>query len=345
MASADSAACELTRWHMPCAQFTLLMQTIRCQQLAGSEAALREWLDTFQPATASCSTHRCCAVLDGPLVPGEQQTMFAVLAPAGSGGGGGAVVRALALSSSTAVCPPGKHLLYLWTGDAAVSGSSNSGSGDGGESVESSAAPQADAASLLMPALAALADTSHLEAVIAGSGITRLGDEATAARDGEAVAAEAAGIASSSSSSGSSKPAVVWAAFYFQASRQLLLQPGGQQPESTSSGGRWPANVALCPGPDGTATFTTAVQAAKQCYWQLFPPATGAAVSDAVFPLDPQASQLQQQHEGEGEGEGGGAVAAADPDSDEEAVAALQAALRPLYCSRGSARNGAAPGE
>ena len=88
--------------------------------------------------------------------------------------------------------------------------------------------------------------------------------------------------------------------------------------------------MTLCPGPDGTATFTTAVQAAKECYWQLFPPAAGAAAFDAVFPLDPRAPQQQQQQGGEEEGEGGEAVAAADTDSDEEAVAALQAALRPL---------------
>ena len=77
-----------------------LAQIIRCQQLAAGEAALGEWLAAFRPAAATRLTLRCCAVLDGPPVPGKQQSIVAVLPAAGGSAGGGtdsspAVVRAL----------------------------------------------------------------------------------------------------------------------------------------------------------------------------------------------------------------------------------------------------------
>ncbi|PRW45613.1 rab s geranylgeranyltransferase component A 2 [Chlorella sorokiniana] len=64
-------------------------QIIRCQQLAAGAPALHEWLATFQPAAATRRTRRCCAILDGPPVPGEQQSLVAVLPASGSSGSGG----------------------------------------------------------------------------------------------------------------------------------------------------------------------------------------------------------------------------------------------------------------
>lgn len=305
---------------------------IRCRHLAANEAALVEWLPTFQPAAATHLTHRCCAVLDRPPVTGEQQSMVAVLpegaaaagGAAGSGSsGGGPVVRALALSSSTAVCPAGKHLLYLWVNAGTNLSSASSSS-------------QQAAAAALLSALAALADTR---------GLQRGGDPGEGATD----ACEPA----------EGKPAALWAAFYSQRSMQLLPR-GGASSDGTASG-RWPANVALCPGPDATASFVSAVEAGKACFWQLFPPDPPAAVAAAgvesnegaaeaaagaqaaaaapLFPLDPQARRQQDTSEAEG---AAAAEAGDDAGSDDEAVAALQAALRQVAGGDGGGGGGTA---
>lgn len=329
----------------PSKSLPLSFQIIRCQQLAAGEAALHEWLATFQPATASRLTLRCCAILDGPPVPGEQQSLVAVLPasePAGGGdvagtsrsgasggsgsGGSPAVVRALALCGSTAVCPQGKYVLYLW-----ADGGDCSGSGD-------SADPQgATAAAALWPALGALANASGLQGPAAST-------------PPQPPAAEP-GSSEGEGGSGSGKPTVLWAAFYMQRSTHLLDEQAAAPPGS----GRWPANVALCPGPDCSVTFVSAVEAAKACYWRLFPPVAGAdaapeagaAAAEApgeaaataaggqqraappLFPLDPQARRPQSAGEdGDVDGAAAAAAGAPDADSDDEALAALQAALR-----------------
>ncbi|KAL4446312.1 hypothetical protein ABPG77_003119 [Micractinium sp. CCAP 211/92] len=305
-------------------------QTIRCRQLAADASALADWLETFRPAMASRSTHRCCAVLDGPLVPGEQHSMIAVLpaavaqaagAGASSASTGTQVVRALALCSSTAVCPPGRHVLYLWAdaGDAINSSSS------------SSAGQRASAADALLHALAVLADTTSLQADSSAPG---------SQGDAAAAAAELASSAepSSSSGSGNGKPAVLWAAFYTQDSPQLV--PAEQL--AGPSSGRWPSNVALCPGPDSTVTMASAVEAAKDCYWQLFPPGDRGAgtAGAAAFPLDPRQPRDEAGAEDKGAEDGmAGAAAAAEDDagSDDEALAALQAALQAARLGPGTA--------
>lgn len=273
------------------------------------------------------STHRCCAVLDGPLVPGEQHSMIAVLPAAvaqaaGAGtsspSGGGQVVRALALCSSTAVCPPGKHLLYLWAdaGDGSCSGGSSSNG------------QQAGAAEALLPALAALADTSSLQAQ--GGAHSSSVDAAAAAAAEQADHAQA----DSSRGSGNGRPAVLWAAFYTQDSSQLV--PAEQL--AGGSGGRWPSNVALCPGPDSSVTLASAVKAAKRCYWQLFPAGEGRGGA-AAFPLDPRQPGEEAGSEGAGAADGaaGAAAAADDAGSDDEALAALQAALQAAHLAPGGA--------
>lgn len=87
--------------HLPCPA-----QVIRCQHLAAGEPFLQEWLATFRPETSASAVHRCAAVLDGPLVPGEQQSLLVM--PPGALPGTHAVhaVRGLALSTSTKACPP-----------------------------------------------------------------------------------------------------------------------------------------------------------------------------------------------------------------------------------------------
>lgn len=262
----------------------------------------------------------------------------------GSGGSGAVVARALAVSSSTAVCPPGKFLLYLWAdaGPADLSAAAGSGAGSS----------QRSAAEALLPALAALADTAGLQGLANGGGASGA-DPASAAADSSTEAA-----------SSSSRPAALWAAFYTQTSTQLL-PAGEQQPGDGSSGGRWPANVALCPGPDGSATCVSAVAAAKAAYWQLFPPSeaaadaaqAGAGAGDAgstdegtpaaapaapVFPLDPQRRRQQSEEEG-GMAAAAGDGAAADADSDDEALAALQAALRQVGAGAADSSGGEQP--
>lgn len=309
-----SKPCAASLWWAPSCP-----QTIRCQRLAANASALAGWLEALRPATATSSTHRCCAVLDGPPVPGEQHSMAAVLLaaavpPSGLGASGtscaGRVVRALTLCSSTAVCPPGKHLLYLWA-DASDGDSSSGGQHAGADGV-------------LLPALAALADTGTLQAQVSARGSPA--DAASAAAQ-QAEHAEPDG-----SRAGHEKPAVLWAAFYTQDSPQLV------PPEQLvgSSGSRWPTNVALCPGPDSSVTLASAVEAAKRCYWQLFPPGdcgTAAAGGAAAFPLDPQQpgqGEAGSEDAGAADGTGGAARAASTEDagSDDEALVALQAALQ-----------------
>ena len=85
----------------------------------------------------------------------------------------------------------------------------------------------------------------------------------------------------------------------------------------------WPRNVTLCPGPFPDVTLASAVEAAKTCYWELFPPQSLSG-SDC-FPLDEAALVVvdDADENGDGGGDGGGGGA----DSDDEAVKALQSAL------------------
>ena len=310
-------------------------QAVRCRQLAANAAALEEWVATFHPPVAAGSTHRCCAVLDRPLVPGEQHSMVVVLPTTA-----GSVVRALALGSSTAVCPPGKHLVYLWV-DA---GSGDAGSSAAGSSSSSSTSGQPAAVEALLPALAALADTCALQPSSSSSNV----DAAAGAAAGAAASEQdaGAGLAGSGGAS-SSKPTALWAAFYTQDTRQLLLQPG--RGEAGGGVGRWPANVTLCPGPDSSATFVSAVEAAKQCYWRLFPAAeaaegeAAAAAAEAAFPLDPGHPRAEPEGDDDDDNAaaaGAAVPAAGDADSDDEAVAALQAALRQLSTAEQQQRGG-----
>ena len=78
-------------------------QVIRCQHLAASQDHLQEWLSTFHPNVEQSAVHRCTAILDSPLVPGEQQSLMVV--PPGALPGAVHAVRGLALSSSTKASP------------------------------------------------------------------------------------------------------------------------------------------------------------------------------------------------------------------------------------------------
>lgn len=83
-----------------------LLQVIRCQQLAAGGEFLQEWLATFHPGTCHSATHRCVAILDRPLVPGEHQSLL--VAPPGALRGAVHAVRGVALSTGTRVCPEGR---------------------------------------------------------------------------------------------------------------------------------------------------------------------------------------------------------------------------------------------
>lgn len=200
---------------------------------------------------------------------------------------------------------PAWHLLYLWA--------------DAGDGDSSSGGQHAGADGVLLPALAALADTGTLQAQVS-------------ARGSHADAASAEHAEPDGSRAGHDKPPVLWAAFYTQDSPQLV------PPEQLvgSSGSRWPTNVALCPGPDSSVTLASAVEAAKRCYWKLFPPGdcgTTAAGGAAAFPLDPQQpgqGEAGSEDAGAADGTAGAARAASTEDagSDDEALAALQAALQ-----------------
>ena len=317
------------------------LQVIRCSHLAANEAVLRQALPAFAAAAAGAASLRCCAVLDGgPLVRGELQSLLVVLPaatpadvsqPGGSDGDGG-VVRALALSSSTAVCPPGKSLLYLWAAD-----------NGGGSGTADAASGTCRATEVLLPALAALTDTTGLRPMVPGdtSGDT-VAEAAVGAASDVAADVAASGEPTDEGSSGSGRPTVAWAAFYTQASSGCCSSGGSSAPPPPPLL-LLPPNVALCPGPDATATFASAVQVAKQCYARLYPPPprgpSGAAAAAAAFPLDPQQQQQQPHAADDKEPEGAATAAGGQPpagaggggggyDSDEETVAALQAALR-----------------
>jgi len=121
--------------------------------------------------------------------------------------------------------------------------------------------------------------------------------------------------------------------------------------KSTAS---WPSNVVLCSGPSADVTFATAVEEAKKCYWQLFPPPpcpSPAAGKDLVeenallppllFPLEESAVRAQHDETANGEASkrqqendnSGSSAAAADIDSDDEALQALKDALELLPSS------------
>jgi hypothetical protein len=311
------------------------LQTIRCRQLAATEAGLGELLAALGPTVEEQRTLRCCAVLEGPPVAGEQQTLLAVLPPPTAtataqaqqqqqqqqGVMASGVVRALALCNSTAVCPPGRHLLYLW----AAAGPE---SGGGGEHA---------AAQALLPVLAALADVDPGEVLRGGAGDTQApageSTDAQLAAGGNVTDTHRAdGVAAGGAGTPTVRPAVLWASFYTQSSRRLAA--GG--------GGRWPANVALCPGPDSTATFSSAVEAAQECYWRLY---ADKHSSRPPFPLVPKARRAaaaKEQGDAAAAGEPGAVAAAAGSDSDDEVVAALQQVmgrmgLQPEGSAEGSA--------
>jgi Rab proteins geranylgeranyltransferase component A len=107
---------------------------------------------------------------------------------------------------------------------------------------------------------------------------------------------------------------------------------------------KMPGDVVFCAGPSADVTFTTAVDEAKKCYWQLFPPSSpveeeNEASTALLFPLDEAvvkaqndatANSVEQQQQQDGGGSGSGA---ADLDSDDEALQALKAALELLPSS------------
>lgn len=278
------------------------MQVIGCQHLAASETS--EHLEAFCTRGGTpCTTLRCAAILDGPLVAGKQQTLVCVLPsaePAAQAGTAASpqatpppVVRALAVCSSTAVCPPGRYLLYLWAAAPPV----------GADSDGSSA--QQQAARVLQPVLAALADASELQRAAAPCGQQSAEPTVLPAAPG-------------------AKPRVLWAAFY---SQSTSIRFAAHHSSGGGGGSQWPANVVPCPGPDASATFISAVEGAKQCYRLLFPPAGGANVD---FPLDTRVQRQAEQQQGEpGDEQAAAASGLAEADSDDELVAALQAALQP----------------
>lgn len=297
-------------------------QVIRCSQLAAGEAALGDFLATFRPDTEDSLTHCCCAVLDGPLLPGEHQTLVAV--PPGGDAGMAAVVRGLALSHGTAVCPRGRHLLRLWTPALPPASSSSIIASSLEEQVQSAAA------AALLPVLTQLADARGLQPRELpqqqqqglGEGEVAVGQQQPAPEAAAAGAAAETASADEVQANGPAKPAVLLAAFYTARSMRLA------QPDTAAASRRWPANVALCPGPDASATYVSAIQAAKQCYWQLFPaePAAseaagasgrGGSSDQAQFPLDLR--PLGRDSEAD-----------ADAASDDEALEALQATLGAL---------------
>lgn len=110
---------------------------------------------------------------------------------------------------------------------------------------------------------------------------------------------------------------------------------------------QWLGNVFWCSGPSADVTFATAVDDAKTCFWQLFPPPQAAAEPDVVgdnasstplvFPLDESVGQSQQDETANGEAskqqpedDSGGSGGAVDVDSDDEALQALKDALKLL---------------
>lgn len=284
-------------------------QVLRCGALAGGAVALAELLATFAPDVCTTVTLRCVAVLDAPLLPDEQQTMLVVPPMAA----GGAAVRGLMLGASTAVCPRGRHLLYLWMAGGSAGGGV---SGGGGECA---------AAAVLLPVLAQLADASQLrrqqeqrEAAGAPSLAQREQQQAgappAAACGGGGGGGGGAGLGEAAAAP---RPRVLWAAFFSQEATAL------QDPAAAAAARRWPCNVALCPGPSASATFASAVEAAKAVYWQLFPGGNTAEEGAGEegqgreqrqrrhFPLDPALPAVDEE----------------DAASDDEALAALQAAL------------------
>lgn len=233
-------------------------QLIRCSQLAGDEVALREWLVTFAPRTTHARTHRCLAVLDAPLCPGEHQSMLVVPPGVLADGATPAVhaVRGLVLSSSTAVCPQSRRLLYLWTAaDSTIEAESEL---DGG----SSSGSEQSAREVLWPILQALVDVTGLEPGSGSSSSSSGGGAASlGSQHGNGMPSHSTpnGISDTASDtpSESSRPTALLAAFYTQNSVRI---------ESYGDNGRWPRNVALCPGPDASATYVGVVAEAKASY-------------------------------------------------------------------------------
>jgi len=115
----------------------------------GGEQELRckAFFDGSSVNKSSSSTltmiRRCTAILDGPVIAGEAQSII-IIPSTSNGGEHASVVWGVSLTHGTAVCPKGKALLYLWA-------SGNTNNNDSSSSNKS-----------LLEALDTLADTSHL---------------------------------------------------------------------------------------------------------------------------------------------------------------------------------------
>lgn len=269
-------------------------QIIRGSKLAAGHAVLHEWAQTFFLPTQQITTLRCVAVVDAPVVADKAQALI-VLPEAGPNT---STVWVLQLSHGTAVCPEGQWVLHLW-----CEGGNEEQEEEEGENTNGSSAER-----YLMPCLELLAECNGLEHEQESSNL--VSEAQPPITHDEAAAQE--------------RPNVLFTAFFSLST----LKVEGEVPSS------WPSNVCLCPGPSPDVTLSGAVETAKQCYWDLFPPGEPAFDTSEennaqqrhppVFPLD-EGAQSGRGGNGEVDGEvpdGGGGG-----DSDDEAVQALQAAL------------------
>ncbi|GAB4822847.1 hypothetical protein N2152v2_009893 [Parachlorella kessleri] len=309
-------------------------QVIRCQHLAASQDYLQEWLSTFHPDIEQSAVHRCSAVLDSPLVPCEQQSLLVL--PPGAVRGAVHAVRGLALSSSTKASPSDRYLLHLWTPAAAVpadrqaaapsavdvlrpalellgldvSGlqpqqaqqqetpAASGGTVADGEArtplqeQQQQAAAEEEAAKSDGSPAGAGADSSDALAACPATHAGIAGDTSELTRAEQAAAPPASEGASPAVPERQAGPKAVMAAFYMQHRTAIRRYTDA-----------WPHNTVLCPGPDHTATFLSAVEDAKACFTRLYPEVQ-------PFPLEQPPGK-----------------ALLDDDSDEEAVGVLEAVL------------------
>jgi hypothetical protein len=114
-------------------------QIIHAGKVASGPVMLEKYINKLKIQTETVVTHRCVAIVDGPVEADKAQALL-VFPEAGPGG---STVWALQLSHSTAVCPEGHVLLHLW-----CTGNSN---GEENELPEK----------YLMPCLESLADCSQ----------------------------------------------------------------------------------------------------------------------------------------------------------------------------------------
>jgi len=128
--------------------------TVTVENGGEQELRCKEFFDGSninKPASSTLTTMicRCTAILDGPVIAGEAQSII-IIPSTSNGGEHSSVVWGVSLTHGTAVCPKGKALLYLW----ASSGSTNDNDSSSNSSRNSNKA--------LLEALDMLADTSHL---------------------------------------------------------------------------------------------------------------------------------------------------------------------------------------